>query len=371
MEGGKAFIEDNATLKNNCTAAVSVGTNVEGGVVTMNGGLITDNVSAYSGRSDTGMAVTVLEGSTFIMNGGTISDNQTLGDCDSAPAIMANRGGVVVINGGTIENNSAAGSKGGAIHIQGGEVTINGGTIRNNNARGYGGIYVTNHSSFDRKWDGVLTINRGTISDDGNAIYLWSKGNIAGTGAYVRFSGSPTVQGRLYAVANGFANLDFKPIEVTGAFAPTQPVTLHSAFEYIVRQTMVQYADGVEADSAQFISLYDEYGYQKDTAQNQQVHAHRRDHQPQRRRRRQKVPPPAFCAHAHHPPFHPVIRTMRTPPHLVFCIIQHLARILRGFVAPRAHFSYTCTARAPQRPPRLCKPPCPAPALRRYVTDDG
>lgn len=268
VEGGKAYIEDNTTLKNNCTAAVSIGTNVEGGVVTMNGGLITGNVSAYSGRSDTGVAVTVLEGSTFIMNGGTISDNKTLDKCTSAPAIMANRGGVVVINGGTIENNSAAGNKGGAIHIQGGDVTINGGTIRSNNAEGYGSIYVTNHSSFERKWDGVLTINGGTISDDGNAIYLWSKGNIADTGAYVRFSGSPTVQGRLYAVANGFENLDFKPIEVTGAFAPTQPVTLHSGYDYVVGQTMVQYADGMEADSAQFIALYDEYGYQKNAEKN-------------------------------------------------------------------------------------------------------
>ena len=264
VEGGTAYIEEGAILENNATNAVGIGTNVPGGTVTMNGGEIRNNV-VTTGGTDTGAAVTVLTGSTFIMNGGSIHDNES---STGASGIMVNRGGKAILNIGTIESNATTkDSMGSAIHIKGGDVTINDATILNNKGNGYGSIYVTNHSSFDRKWDGVLTINGGTISDS-TAIYLWSKGNIEGTAAYVRFSGSPTVIGKLYPIANGFSNLDFKPIEVTGAFTPTQPVTLDSAYDYIIRQTMVQYANGVEADSTQFIAPDEDYGYQKDAENN-------------------------------------------------------------------------------------------------------
>ncbi len=267
IEGGKAYIEDKAVLTNNATNAVGIGTNVPGGLCVMNGGEITGG-NVTTGGTDTGAAVTVLEESAFIMNGGKIyGNNSTTG----ASGIMANRGGKVVINDGLIEGNTTSkSSMGSAIHIKGGEVTINGGTIRNNEttSAGYGSIYVTNHSSFSNKWDGILNIKGGTIESSSPSIYLWSRGDIKDTAAYIRFSDSPTIGSYIYVIANGFSNLDFKPLEVVGEFAPTNPVQVKSGYDYVVGQTMMQYADDLTADNEQFIAPTNSYGYQKDAENN-------------------------------------------------------------------------------------------------------
>lgn len=267
VEGGTAYIEDGAVLKNNATNAVGIGTNVPGGKCIMNGGEITGGV-VNTGGTDTGAAVTVLTDSTFIMNGGTISGNQS---STGASGIMVNRGGYAQLNGGTISGNTTTkASMGSAVHIKGGTVDLTGTTITGNSSNGYGAIYVINHSSFDRKWDSIINISGGTVSGNKNGfgIYLWSKGNIEGTAAYVKFSGSPDMEDYIWALANGYSNLDYKPIEVTGAFTPVNPIEVDSAYDYIIGQEMMDYAQGLEADSSQFIASDERYGYQEDKDNN-------------------------------------------------------------------------------------------------------
>lgn len=268
VEGGTAYIESGAVLKNNATNAVGIGTNVPGGKCIMNGGEISGG-NVNTGGTDTGAAVTVLTDSTFIMNGGTISGNQS---STGASGIMVNRGGYAQLNGGTISGNTTTkASMGSAVHIKGGTVDLTGTTITgNSSAGGYGAIYVTNHSSFDRKWDSIINISGGTISGNerGLGIYLWSKGNIEGTAAYVKFSGSPDMEDYIWALANGYSNLDYKPIEVTGAFSPVKPIEVDSAYDYIVGQEMMDYAPGIEADNSQFIASDAKYGYQADKESN-------------------------------------------------------------------------------------------------------
>lgn len=274
IEGGEAYIEDGAVLTNNRTAAVSIGTNVPGGKCVMNGGTITGNVMP-AGSNDTGVAVTVLGESTFIMNGGTISGNRT--ETYGSSGIMANRGGKVILNGGIIENNATAvRGMASAVHIKGGEVEINDGVVIRNNTSvtGYGAIYVTDHSSFGVKWDGILRINGGQIvgnkDDDGkpNAIYLWNRSSIADQKAAVYFSGSPEIEGPSIIMANSSADVDYEPIQVDGSFDPVRPVVLDPYFYYIIGQTMVEYADGVTADSDHFAAPVDNYGFQEDKENN-------------------------------------------------------------------------------------------------------
>ena len=266
VEGGTAYIENGAVLKNNATNAVGIGTNVPGGKCIMNGGEITGGV-VNTGGTDTGAAVTVLTDSTFIMNGGTISGNQS---STGASGIMVNRGGCAQLNGGTISGNTTTKSgMGSAVHIKGGTVDLTGTSITGNSGD-RGAIYVTNHYSFDRKWNGIINISGGTVSGNENnfGIYLWSKGNIEGTAAYVKFSGAPEMEDYIWALANGYSNLDYKPIEVTGAFTPVRPIEVDSAYDYIVRQEIIDYAPGIEADNSQFIASKQEYGYQADKENN-------------------------------------------------------------------------------------------------------
>lgn len=266
VEGGTAYIESGAVLKNNATNAVGIGTNIPGGKCIMNGGEISGG-NVTTGGTDTGAAVTVLTDSTFIMNGGIISGNQS---STGASGIMVNRGGYAQLNGGTISGNTTTkASMGSAVHIKGGTVDLTGTTITGNSGLS-AAIHLTNHSSFDRKWDSIINISGGTVSGNkgGYGIYLWSKGNIEGTAAYVKFSGSPDMKDYIWALANGWDNLDYKPIEVTGAFSPVNPIEVDSAYEYIIGQEMMDYAQGIEADNSQFIASDVIYGYQADKENN-------------------------------------------------------------------------------------------------------
>lgn len=273
IEGGEVTIEDGTVLQNNCTAAIGIGTNVPGGTCTMNGGKIVSNVMS-SGSNDTGVAVTVLEESTFIMNDGIISGNRTTSY--GSAGVMVNRGGSAILNGGYIQDNiTTVDGMASAVHIKGGYVQLNGTVIQNNtSADGYGAVYVTNHSSFGTKWNGVLDVNGGVIAGnknvDGtaNAIYLWSRSSIADTGAYLYFSGSPKIEGASVIFANSSSSVAFAPVVVDAAFTPVVPVEFDLQFYYIVGQTIVEYADGVAADNTHFIAAREDYGFQKDAENN-------------------------------------------------------------------------------------------------------
>lgn len=273
VEGGTVYIEDGSILKNNATSAVNIGTNVPGGTCVMNGGMITENIKP-AGGSSSGAAVSVLEESTFILNDGTISNNQALKYGNAG--IMVTRGGKAILNGGTIENNTSyIAATGAAVTIKGGDVALNGTVIQNNTSgNGYGAIYVTNGSSFGTYWSGRFLVTGGKIignkDQDGtpNAVYLWSSN--ATRGAYLCFSGSPTLTGinRIYANNGAQPYETFFPVEVTDTFSPTQPIVLDSRYDYLIGQTMVTYANGVAVNPSHFAAAQTGYGYQKNVEKN-------------------------------------------------------------------------------------------------------
>ena len=69
-------------------------------------------------------------------------------------------------------------------------------------------------------------------------------------------------------MANSSSSVDYEPIQVDGSFDPVRPVVLDPYFYYIIGQTMVEYADGVTADSDHFAAPVDNYGFQEDKENN-------------------------------------------------------------------------------------------------------
>ncbi len=135
------------------------------GEITMNGGIISDNTSEY-----TGGGICVSKGS-FTMTGGSISGNKAISG-----------GGVYIINeqnfiftGGEISNNEAFSSGGGVFSE--GSFTMTGGNIKNNSAPNGGGVLAIGTFTMS---DGSITCNNaeegggiksgGTFTMDGGII---------------------------------------------------------------------------------------------------------------------------------------------------------------------------------------------------------
>ena len=222
------FIENGTTLKrakniNDFGGAARI---INNGVLTINGGEISNNNSTTSG----GTAVFNGNG-TLTINGGTLTNNKAGG---SGGAIWSCGNCTINLNGGSITNNTA-GNHGGGIcsrgifNITGGtisgnttvnrgggiygeryrdndfaEVTITGGTISNNSAEYGGGILMDGTST--------LTMNNGlvqnnTSSNEGagvyantNSTFIMNNGTISGNaatkfGGGVQNNGSVTITG--------------------------------------------------------------------------------------------------------------------------------------------------------------------------------
>lgn len=139
---------------------------INGGSITMNYGVISDNIADSGWGSDIGGlggGIYISNQGSFILNGGTISNNEA-GNKQEANYLSYGAGGGIYVNanclftmnGGLICDNTAyalRGSKlnGGGIHINAGgiqNVHLNAGTITGNTAYGAGGgIYVERGSS--------------------------------------------------------------------------------------------------------------------------------------------------------------------------------------------------------------------------------
>jgi uncharacterized repeat protein (TIGR02543 family) len=147
----------NVTLQgrsNNIASLVRVN---NGGMLVMNtGSKITGNTSsAYGGDPTYGGGVLVDSGGIFTMNGGEISNN--IAEYGGGVSVY---GGIFMMNNGTISNNKAVynsdESFGGGVDVDNnGTFTMTGGTIRDNSADYGGGVDM---------YDGTWTMSGGIIS---------------------------------------------------------------------------------------------------------------------------------------------------------------------------------------------------------------
>jgi len=176
---------------------------VDGGVFTMNGGEISDNVITCSVSSSTGGGgVRVMNSGTFSIHGGTITRNRVIGGSNTAEG--SGGGGVFVngnftMDGGTITNNyvtcTVAGFRttgGGGVYVYNGNLVMNDGTIENNYITSSGSIAGANSTPFSGGggiyvYNGDFFMYEGTIA--GNTISSESASN-ACRGGGVNVSGS-------------------------------------------------------------------------------------------------------------------------------------------------------------------------------------
>lgn len=265
MESG-SIQNNSAPQSSNGSAGVMVN---NGAKAYLNGGAITDNTAKAS------PAVTV-EG-TLEINGTDIQNN-TASAWAGAMAVYAR--GTVVMNSGRISGNKAQDGNGGAVYVEGYEgrpasFTLNGGSITDNTAAYDGGAvfgYVSILGDGDLGMS-KIAINGGTIAGNREQIVDTPvEGAIfIRPGVQLTFSGTPRIEGNNGVEAvddTPEANPDFLPIEITGPFAPAQPVVLELWMDYDVGQKIVQYTNGATADPAHFTAPAHNFGYQKDEAAN-------------------------------------------------------------------------------------------------------
>lgn len=254
-------------------------------------------------------ALDVEHGAKFTMESGTITGNTNANE--GGGGIFAHDGATVNLNGGTIENNSAY--YGAGICIINAQVYLNGTDVENNTSiRNGAGVYIGNdgygsYSSYDLTTRLAMTsgaIKGNAAGGNGGAILAWDarsddaaaapydklgvcieiKGgelsdNTAGDGdgeaialrgdwwgndivfPELRLSGSPTISGEVYLQDIDDAGENMHKgavIDVTGAFAPTQPV-LVADNNYVIGRDVIRYAAGVSPDLNAFKSAAASY----------------------------------------------------------------------------------------------------------------
>lgn len=183
---GKLTVNGGRITKNSIHSQISNGGGISNSsAFSINGGIISDNISAYAGGVYSYSAFTMTDGRiirntstdpekgggglyinefSFTMKGGEISENSS----ESYGGGIYSNSGAVILQGGTIENNYAKES-GGGIYIEGytANVKITGGRIIKNKAeKNGGGIYVT--SSKINFINGEINYNQAGI---GGGIY--------------------------------------------------------------------------------------------------------------------------------------------------------------------------------------------------------
>jgi len=154
---GNLIINDGAIIRSNSYRGISM----ISGIITMNGGKISDNTEYYNGGGGVWMS-----GGTFIMNNGEISGNTVGSDSYGANGGGVNvSGGKFIMNNGKISKNNAIKSgwstRGGGVYSTGG-FTMNGGVISGNNSKYGGGVsgpFIMN--------GGVIS---GNTSDNGGGV---------------------------------------------------------------------------------------------------------------------------------------------------------------------------------------------------------
>jgi hypothetical protein len=153
IKGGGIFTMNSGEISGNTATNYGGGVYMKDGIFTMNGGAISNGNTANNGGG------VYMAGGTFTLNiNGRISNN-----------IMAGKGGGVFMEGGTFTNNGEISeneaASGGGVYIIGGEFKLNSnGKISGNKAdNGYGGgVYMTG---------GEFAMDGGEISGENTAKY--------------------------------------------------------------------------------------------------------------------------------------------------------------------------------------------------------
>jgi hypothetical protein len=170
VQGGTVTLSGGLILQGDSSwnKIVDVG---DDGIFIMDGGEISDNTSSPNGGG-----VYVGYGGMFVMKAGKISGNSVLYKGGiSGGGVYVEGGGRFTMTGGEISNNSADESGGGVYVEGGGMFTMNGGEISNNSAVYGGGVYVAG---------GTFTMNNGKISD--NSAF-WYGGGVYVDAGYISF----------------------------------------------------------------------------------------------------------------------------------------------------------------------------------------
>lgn len=231
-------------------------------------------------------AIQVEANSTLDMNGGEISGNAA----STWGGGIVNNGGIVNLNGGFITRNISDNVGGGVVTVDGGTTTLNGATISDNTAaHNGGGVYVQGSNAgketvFEMK-DGAITANAATGGFGGGIYALYHTGKITvrisggsitdnvmrrsgaavglegeyGNYPSIELSGTPNIEGDVFL----YDREEGPVIHITGAFAPAEPIVL-SVNRGAAGTVAVSYAEGIEPDAGQFVSESETIGLKQD-----------------------------------------------------------------------------------------------------------
>lgn len=174
--GSSLTLEDGACLTGGKSGINGGGICADYGTVTMNGGSITGN-TARDGGGVYMRSTSATQIAQFTMNGGSISYNTASlsgGGVYNISNAYNTYDAVFTMNGGTISNNTSSGNGGGVFNSRFVNMTMTAGEIRDNEAGALGGgLYLYNTGAHQ---DG-LSLTGGSISGnkaaDGGGIYSY------------------------------------------------------------------------------------------------------------------------------------------------------------------------------------------------------
>lgn len=204
---------------------------VDGGILTLHSGSITDNTASgagddFGGSNRAGGGAVCVNGGTFTMTGGEIANNtaSTTVKNDGGGGVLLNSGSFTM-SGGSITGNSVSGhdnSTGGGVHVNSGTFTMTDGDISSNSAPNGGGVTVfkgteEGTSSFTLS-GGFITGNSAT---SGGGIYVLPRTEF-------KLSGAPDISGN---TAGGAAsNIYLNSSKITlGTLSNTTPYGVRMA----------------------------------------------------------------------------------------------------------------------------------------------
>jgi len=271
-----------------CAATASIDGNAGGGVYlhsgtfTMNGGSITNNRVPGSGGAGGGVYVTcsTQQDGIFRMNGGTISGNfagSTVHGTDNgqgggiyAESIISSRVVLVEISNDSVISNNSVGYLGGGISVcYDADLVVNNGTISENTAAAGGGVSVTDNSTFTMR-GGIISGN--SASGNGGGVHVAETGTLIITG---NATSAPRITNNTAGLNGGgiwtyaYSNLQIASNTVFGrAGTATQNTASASSDLYPVQ------ADFIAAFQTRFTSpvgIYTPWGQNYSTVANHPV----------------------------------------------------------------------------------------------------
>lgn len=214
------------------------------GTLTMNGGVIDNNVSTGDGG-----AISVYDSAKLTINGGLIDNNKASKSGGAICNISSTGVGgaaTVTINGGTISNNSATENAGAIFMHANGRLIINDGLITGNSSTKNGGaIYL--HQNASLGVPASMEMNGGTISNnvarttEGGAVYLTAGASIVMNGG--TFSGNAAKAGGAIMLGPSNSNLS-TTMKMTGGTISGNTTTENGAGIFVHANAECEIAGG-------------------------------------------------------------------------------------------------------------------------------